>query len=82
MVKTFIATKSSNSNLDTIVNQPYKYGFSTNIEAEEFPKGLSPKILNSISDKKEEPSFAREFRFNAYGKWLKMKCPTQSFIRK
>ena len=41
---------------------PYKYGFKTEIETEEFPKGLNNKIIKQISDKKNEPEFLRQFR--------------------
>ena len=34
------SNKTLNSNIKNLVNQPYKYGFSTNIEKEEFEKGL------------------------------------------
>jgi Fe-S cluster assembly protein SufB len=48
------STKNSNSNvvLDDIVASPYKYGFKTDIETENFPKGLSKAIVNLISQKK------------------------------
>ncbi len=34
----------------------YKYGFVTDIETEEFPKGLSEDIVRLISQKKNEPA--------------------------
>ena len=58
------STKNSNSNvvLDDIVASPYKYGFKTDIETENFPKGLNKAIVNLISQKKEEPEFLKKFR--------------------
>jgi Fe-S cluster assembly protein SufB len=53
----------------------YKYGFSTAIETESIPKGLSEETIRLISEKKEEPSFLLEFRLKAYRKWLTMKEP-------
>ena len=47
--------------LDSIVATPYKYGFKTDIETEEFEKGLNKNIINKISAKKEEPRFLRKF---------------------
>lgn len=41
------------NNLKKLVNQPYKYGFSTKIEKEEFPKGLNNEIIKLISKKKK-----------------------------
>ena len=41
--------------LDEIVKSPYKYGFKTEIETEEFPKGITIDIIHQISQKKNEP---------------------------
>ena len=35
--------------LQNIVESPYKYGFRTEIETEEFPKGLNDAIICQIS---------------------------------
>nr|YP_009312877.1 Iron-sulfur cluster assembly protein SufB [Helminthora furcellata]SCW21131.1 Iron-sulfur cluster assembly protein SufB [Helminthora furcellata]SCW23991.1 Iron-sulfur cluster assembly protein SufB [Helminthora furcellata] len=61
--------------LDRLVNQPYKYGFSTNIESDSFPKGLSKDLVSLIADKKEEPEYLRAFRLKAYESWKKMANP-------
>ena len=36
----------------TLVNQPYKYGFVTDIEADTIPRGLSEDVVRLISAKK------------------------------
>lgn len=54
----------------------YRYGFSTEIETESFPKGLSEETVRLLSEKKEEPQFLRDFRIKAYRKWLEMEPPT------
>ncbi|XWK91386.1 MAG: Fe-S cluster assembly protein SufB [Phormidium sp.] len=59
----------------TLVNQPYKYGFVTDIEADTIPKGLSEDVVRIISAKKNEPEFMLEFRLKAYRQWLKMTEP-------
>lgn len=59
----------------TLVNQPYKYGFITDIEADTIPRGLSEDIVRLISAKKNEPEFMLEFRLKAYHQWLKMTEP-------
>ena len=41
--------------LDEIVTSPYKYGFTTDLETEEFEKGLNEDIIKKISLKKDEP---------------------------
>ena len=60
----------------TLVNQPYKYGFVTDIEADTIPRGLSEDTVRLISKKKNEPEFMLEFRLKAYRQWLKMTEPT------
>jgi Fe-S cluster assembly protein SufB len=67
--------KNLTSNITKLVNQPYKYGFSTNIEKDTLEKGLSENIIRLISKKKKEPVFLLEFRLKAYKKWKQMKCP-------
>lgn len=62
--------------LQTLVNQPYKYGFVTTIETETIPKGLSEEVVRLISAKKNEPEFMLEFRLRAYRQWLRMAEPT------
>jgi Fe-S cluster assembly protein SufB len=58
-----------------LVNQPYKYGFVTQIESETIPRGLSEDVIRVISAKKNEPEFMLEFRLKAYRKWLTMTEP-------
>ncbi len=64
------------ANVKTLVNQPYKYGFVTDIETEQIPRGLSEDVIRLISAKKNEPEFMLEFRLKAYRQWLKMSEPT------
>ena len=63
------------ANVKTLVNQPYKYGFVTDIETEQIPRGLSEDVVRLISAKKNEPEFMLEFRLKAYRQWLKMTEP-------
>src|SRR4028118_1654957 len=58
-----------------LVNQPYKYGFVTDIEADTIPRGLNEDVIRLISGKKNEPEFMLEFRLKAYRQWLKMTEP-------
>ena len=53
----------------------YEYGFETDIEMEEFPKGLSEDIIRLISQKKNEPKWLLEYRLNAYRYWLTLEMP-------
>ena len=53
------------SDLDT----DYKYGFYTDIEADQAPKGLNEDIVRLISAKKDEPEFMLEWRLKALRHW-------------
>lgn len=63
-----------------LVNQPYKYGFVTNIESDTIPRGLSEDIVRLISAKKNEPEFMLKFRLRAYQKWLQMTEPVWAHV--
>jgi Fe-S cluster assembly protein SufB len=64
-----------NKLLHEITGSDYKYGFTTDIETDFIPKGLSEEVVRIISAKKEEPEFMLEFRLEAYRHWLTMKQP-------
>ena len=61
--------------LQSLVNQPYKHGFVTEIESDIAPKGLNEDIIRLISAKKNEPEWLLSFRLKAYEKWLTMTVP-------
>jgi Fe-S cluster assembly protein SufB len=67
---------STTANIEALANREYKYGFTTDIEADAVPAGLSEEIIRMISAKKGEPEFMLEWRLNAYRHWLTMKEPT------
>ncbi|HEX5151016.1 MAG TPA: Fe-S cluster assembly protein SufB [Parafilimonas sp.] len=48
----------------------YKYGFVTEIEADEAPLGLNEDIIRFISQKKNEPEWMLEWRLKAFRYWL------------
>ena len=54
----------------------YKYGFTTDVEMDKAPKGLSEDIVRFISAKKGEPEWMLEWRLDAYRRWLTMTEPT------
>jgi Fe-S cluster assembly protein SufB len=58
------------------IDQEYKWGFVTDIEAEAAPPGLNEEIVRFISLKKEEPEWMLRWRLKAYEGWLKMNEPT------
>ena len=61
--------------LEQTVQNEYKYGFVTDIEADEAPKGLSEDIVRFISAKKNEPAWMLEWRLKAFRHWEKMSEP-------
>ncbi len=61
-------------------NQEYKYGFVTNLESEQVPKGLSEETIRIISAKKEEPEWLLEYRLKAYKIWLEMTEPNWAHV--
>ena len=69
------SNKTLNNKITKLVNQPYKYGFSTTIEKDIIEKGLNEKVIRLLSKKKNEPKFLLNFRLKAYKKWKEMKCP-------
>lgn len=68
------------TSVKNLVNQPYKYGFVTDIESDKLPPGLSEDIVRIISAKKNEPEFMLEFRLKAYRQWLKMTEPEWAHV--
>ena len=61
--------------LESMVGGEYKYGFTTDVEYEEFPKGLNEDIIREISRRKKEPEWMLEFRLEAFEKWKQMEEP-------
>lgn len=62
--------------LEEITSSEYKYGFVTDIEADEAPPGLNEDIIRFISAKKNEPEWMLEWRLKGYRTWLTMTEPT------
>lgn len=61
--------------IDSVTNEQYKYGFVTDIETELIEKGLNEQVVCRISELKGEPEWLREFRLQAYRRFVKMECP-------
>ncbi|NDC58433.1 MAG: Fe-S cluster assembly protein SufB [Alphaproteobacteria bacterium] len=58
----------------------YKYGFTTQIEQEFAPKGLSADTVRFISAKKGEPDWMLAWRLDAFERWLAMEEPTWAMV--
>jgi Fe-S cluster assembly protein SufB len=54
------------------IAKDYEWGFSSDIETDFAPKGLSEDTVRFISGKKNEPEWMLEWRLKAYRAWLTM----------
>lgn len=62
--------------LDEVTSGEYKYGFTSDIETDYIPKGLTEDTVRLISSKKNEPEWLLEIRLKAYKHWLTLEMPT------
>jgi len=67
--------------LRELTEQKYKYGFVTEIEADQVPPGLNEEIIRLISRKKGEPQFLLDWRLKAYRHWLGMEEPRWANVK-
>jgi Fe-S cluster assembly protein SufB len=63
------------SSIEALVNREYQYGFTTDIETETLPPGLTEETVRFISAKKQEPSWLLEWRLKAFRRWQQMTEP-------
>lgn len=69
-----------NGIIDKLASGEYKYGFSTDIETETIPIGLSEDVVRWISAKKEEPQWLLDFRLKAFAYWKTIELPTWAHL--
>ena len=69
-----------NGIIDSLASGEYKYGFTTEIETETIPIGLSEDVVRLISAKKEEPEWLLEFRLKAFAYWKNLPLPTWAHL--
>ena len=60
------------STIERTVLSDYKYGFVTDIEADEAPMGLNEDTVRFISAKKNEPQWMLDWRLKAFASWNRM----------
>ena len=63
-------TDAPNAEFREAIAKDYEWGFSSDIEQEFAPKGLSEDTVRFISAKKNEPEWMLEWRLKAYRAWL------------
>tara|TARA_B110000879_G_scaffold172841_1_gene224619 strand:- start:789 stop:2237 length:1449 start_codon:yes stop_codon:yes gene_type:complete len=61
--------------LEEVTAKAYEFGFTTDIESDKAPPGLSEEIIRFISDKKNEPEWLLKWRLEAFEVWKKMEEP-------
>ncbi len=66
---------TAETDIETLANQEYKWGFESHIEADAAPIGLSEDTVRFISAKKGEPEWMLAWRLKAYRHWLTMTEP-------
>lgn len=69
------AVKETIEDVRKLEADKYKYGFSTEIEQEYAPKGLTEETVRFISAKKNEPQWLLDWRLEAFARWKQMKEP-------
>ncbi len=72
---------TSSNQIQDLANREYKYGFVTEMDSDEAPRGLSEDIVRLISKKKMEPEWMLEWRLKAYRHWLTLKEPTWQNVK-
>lgn len=65
----------------SIENKEYKYGFVTDVEVDEIPKGITEDIVRLISSKKNEPEWMLEYRLKAFRHWQTMTEPDWAHVK-
>ncbi len=63
---------TSNQTVRELAGEGYKYGWTTDVEEESAPPGLTEDIVRWISTKKEEPEWLLEWRLRAFRHFMKL----------
>ncbi len=61
--------------VQAVTQNPYKWGFTTDIEMDVAPKGLNTDIIRLISARKDEPEWLLDWRLKAFAAWQAMTEP-------
>jgi len=67
--------------VQSLSDQGYKYGFVSDIEADEAPPGLNEDTVRFISAKKGEPDWLLQWRLDAFRAWQKTTSPDWAKLR-
>jgi len=62
--------------LQELVEREYQYGFTTDLDTDVAPKGLTEAVVRLISAKNSEPAWLLEWRLGAFRHFLTLEEPT------
>ena len=68
------------TDVDKLVSQEYKLGFTVDVEEDTVAPGLNDDVIRFISAKKDEPKWMTELRIKALHRWEKMQEPHWSHL--
>jgi Fe-S cluster assembly protein SufB len=71
---------TAETEIETLANREYQWGFISDIEADSAPPGLNEEVIRFISHKKDEPLWMLEWRLKAYRHWLTMTEPHWAMV--
>ncbi len=64
-----------------VTQSDYKYGFVTDIESDQLPKGLNEGTIREISKRKNEPDWMLQYRLDAFKIWQEMEEPDWAHLK-
>ena len=67
--------------IERLAQQEYRYGFTSNVEADLAPRGLNEDTVRLISAKKHEPEWLLEWRLKSYRAWQTLKDPDWANVK-
>ena len=67
---------TARAELAELAGREYAYGFSTDLDTDFAPRGLSEDVIRLISAKKSEPDWLLDWRLGAYRHWRTLAEPT------
>jgi len=67
--------------LEEVTRKEYEFGFTTDIETDKAPPGLTEDTIRLISAKKNEPEWLLEWRLNAFKTWSEMTEPEWAHVQ-
>jgi Fe-S cluster assembly protein SufB len=64
---------STTPDLEALANREYQAGFTTDVESDTLPPGLSESVIELISAKKGEPEWLLDWRLKAFRRWRELR---------